>query len=73
MLTCKLIYERILLFYDLIFFCSCERLYKKTTLIGSGGFGKVFAGKSRLNDDPVAIKMVTKKRVNISDNTIRFL
>lgn len=40
-----------------------ERLYKKNTLIGSGGFGKVYAGKNRINDDSVAIKIVTKKRV----------
>lgn len=42
---------------------SFHELYEKGKLIGSGGFGSVHAGRSKLSNDDVAIKYVLKKRV----------
>lgn len=38
-------------------------LYQKEDLIGSGGFGQVFAGIKRADKKPVAIKIVKKKKI----------
>ena len=39
-------------------------LYQKEELIGSGGFGQVYAGIKRADKKPVAIKIVKKKKVS---------
>ena len=39
--------------------------YRKEELIGSGGFGQVFAGYKKRDNQPVAIKVVKKKKVRI--------
>ena len=47
-------------------------LYQKEELIGSGGFGQVFAGIKRADKKPVAIKIVKKKKVSFYSSLFRF-